>query len=191
VRAGLRFELPKSFDFDIGARANYPPEAFMTLKWGMVNAFGNWRLYPFAKVYADTDDGVGMAAAMTVDRWWGRAFARTSTYMNWDDSADAIEWDQTLSLGYARELLDDRRYAKLARGRDMAKGFGANFSVLGAEISGAMSYRIEMFYKRPLRGRWLYWSGGPLVRWDREYNWNPDYGARLGVDALFWGLVGH
>jgi hypothetical protein len=42
-----------------------------------------------------------------------------------------------------------------------------------------------------LRGRWLYWSGGPLVRWDREYNWNPDFGARLGVDALFWGLVGH
>lgn len=189
VRAGLRFELPGSFDFDIGARANVPPEAFAALKWGIARRHKDWYFYPFAKIYVESDEGIGFTTAFTMDKWWGRIVARSSSYLNWDDAADAIEWDQTFAIGYARELLDDRRYATLARGQDMAHGCGINVSVLGENMRGVQSYRAGIFYKRPLRGRWLYWSIGPEVRWDREYDWNPDPGVRLHIDTLFWGLV--
>jgi hypothetical protein len=49
-------------------------------------------------------------------------------------------------------------------------------------------YEASVFYKRPLRHRWLYGFVEPLVRWERGYDWNADPGIRIGIEALFWDL---
>lgn len=189
LRAGVRLELPESLDFDIGARLGIWPKAYAALRWGIVERRAGWSLYPFSSLYVETEDGLGFATGITVDRWWGLVVARSATYFNWTDVDDEIAWDQTVTFAYSTELLDDRRYASLHEGRDLAHGVGVSLSASGERLRGADGYRAMAFYKRPVRGRWLYLSAGPVVRWDREYDWSTDYGFRIGLDALFWGLV--
>jgi hypothetical protein len=50
-------------------------------------------------------------------------------------------------------------------------------------------YEESVILKRPLHGGWLFGYVEPIVRWDRNYDWHPDVGVRIGLDALFWGLA--
>jgi hypothetical protein len=114
---------------------------------------------------------------------------RSSTWLNWSDRRDDIEWEHTFTAGFANELLDDRRYATLARGRDLARGYGISLTALGGRLGAVDSWRASAFLKQPIRGNWLYVSIGPEVRWDREHDWHSDVGARLSLDFVFWDLT--
>lgn len=189
IRAGFRFDLPKELDFDIGLRADLPPVAFTSLRWARNYFAGDWTIYPFSKVYLETEDGFGVASGITFGRWvrerWG---LRSSTYANWRKDEDATEWSQALLLARAEELIEERRFGSVVRGRDLARGFGVQLLASGERTSEVTYYEASLLFKRPARGRWLYWYIEPLVRWDREYDWNADPGFRIGLDALFWDL---
>ena len=51
-------------------------------------------------------------------------------------------------------------------------------------------YEASFFYKQPTKTHWLYWHVAPLVTWERQFNWHPDPGIRIGIDALFWNVSG-
>src|SRR5690606_11032273 len=103
LRAGLRYQLLKYVSFDIGAKADLPPVAFMAVKWSREYHLGRWDFYPFAKLFAETDESVGYAAAATFDRWSGRRLLRSSTYAKWRNDRDETEWSQSLVFALAEQ----------------------------------------------------------------------------------------
>ncbi|MCP5328125.1 MAG: hypothetical protein R3E75_04530 [Steroidobacteraceae bacterium] len=189
LRAGLRFNPRSNFDFDIGLRGDLPPIAFASLRWSVFQPVGLWDLRPFAKLFAETDEGVGVSAGLTLDRRLGRStIFRSSSFAKWRNDRDAIEWTQALFIARAGELLMPERYGQMVRNRDLARGYGLQLLASGARRDTVDYYEVAAFYKRPLRNRWLYGYIEPLLRWDRKYDWSTDPGIRIGFEALFWDL---
>src|SRR5690606_14724149 len=87
--AGLRYELLRHLNFDLGVRIDKAPVAFGAVKWSREVPLGRWDFYPFAKIFAETKESVGYAAAVTFDRWAGRHLFRTSTYAKWRADKDS------------------------------------------------------------------------------------------------------
>lgn len=189
LSAGLRYELWRFLDFDIGVRIDKAPVAFAALKWSREIPLGKWEFYPFAKVFAETKESVGYAAAVTFDRWVGRHLFRTSTYAKWRADKQATNWSETLVYARANQLIVPDRYGSYTRASDIGRGWGLRLLASGNNARTVDTYESGIFYRRPTRTRWLYWSVEPLVRWDRKYEWNADPGIRLGVEALFWDLA--
>ncbi|MCU0759490.1 MAG: hypothetical protein MUF07_09925 [Steroidobacteraceae bacterium] len=189
VRAGLRFSPYGNFDFDVGVRADVPPIAFASLRWAKYQPIGLWDVFPFAKLFAETGEGVGASGGFTVDRRVGRAtILRSSTFAKWRNDRDATEWTQAFLVARAGELLLPERYGRLVRNLDFARGYGLQLLATGERRNRVEYYEAAVFFKRPLRQRWLYGYIEPLVRWDRRYGWDADPGIRIGFDALFWDL---
>jgi hypothetical protein len=189
VRAGVRFSPSNNFDFDVGLRADVPPIAFASLRWAKYQPIGMWDVFPFAKLFAETNEGIGASGGFTVDRRVGRAtILRSSTFAKWRNDRDATEWTQAFLVAHAGELLLPERYGRLVRNLDFARGYGVQLLATGERRNRVEYYEAAVFFKRPLRQRWLYGYIEPLVRWDRRYGWNADPGIRIGFDALFWDL---
>lgn len=189
LRAGLRFNPRGDFDFDLGVRGDLPPVAFATLRWSKFFAVGRSDLYPFAKLFAQTDEGLGFASGFTLDRRLGETtIARSSSYAKWRKDTAEIGWAQVLLLARAEELLVPDRYGRLLRNQDLARAWGVQVLASGERRNAVEYYEASLFYKRPLRHRWLYGYVEPLVRWDRRYAWSADPGIRIGIEALFWDL---
>src|SRR5262249_18144402 len=104
LRAGLRYELLRNLDFDVGVRIDLPPVAFATVKGSREYRLGSWDFYPLAKLFAETRQSVGYAAATTFDRWSGRQLVRSSTFAKWRHDRDQTEWSQTFVYAHADEL---------------------------------------------------------------------------------------
>jgi hypothetical protein len=188
VRAGVRFNPLRYFDFDIGVRLQGLPVVFTSLRFSRVYEVAGLDVQPFAKVYLETHDGFGVAGAVTVDRWMERWLLRSSSYANWRKDLDATAWTQTLLIARADEIIRFGRYGSIVRGRDLARGFGLQLLASGDDTVRAETYEASIFFKQPTRARWLYWNIGPLVRFEREFNWKAEPGIRIGFDALFWDL---
>lgn len=189
VRAGVRFNPYGNFDFDVGLRADLPPIAFASLRWAKYQPIGRWDLFPFAKLFAETDEGVGASAGFTLDRRIGQAtILRSSSFARWRNDRDATEWTQAFLVAHAGELLVPERYGRMVRNLDFARGYGVQLLATGEQRNRADSYEFAVFFKRPLRQRWLYAYVEPLVRWERRFGWSADPGIRIGFDALFWDL---
>lgn len=189
LSAGLRYELLRHLDFDLGVRIDRAPVAFAALKWTREVPLGRWDFYPFAKIFAETKESVGYAAAVTFDRWAGRHLFRTSTYAKWRADKDSTKWSQTLIYARANQLIVPDRYGSYPRATDIGRGFGLRLLTGGDNAHSVDEYESAIFYRRPTRTRWLYWSVEPLVRWDRKHDWSADPGIRVGVEALFWDLA--
>jgi hypothetical protein len=189
LRAGLRYELLRFLDFDLGMKVNVPPVAFASLKWSREVDLGRWDFYPFAKIFAETKESVGYAAATTFDRWNGRHLLRSSTYAKWRADRNRTEWSQTLIYGRAHELLVPDRHGSYPRANDIGRGWGLRLLAGGETARSVDHYEAGIFFRHPTPNRWLYWSVEPLVRWDRQYNWSADSGIRIGIEALFWDLA--
>lgn len=189
LRAGVGYELRKYLSFDVGVKADLPPVAFMSLRWSREYRLGRWNLYPLAKLFAETDESIGYAAATTFDRWSGGRLLRSSTYVKWRQDRDNLEWTQTLVQAQARQIIVPDRYGSYLRASDIGHGWGIRLLASGANAHGANRYEAGLFYKRPTRSSWLYWSVQPFVRWERDYDWDADPGIRISLDALFWDLA--
>jgi len=189
LRAGVRFNPASNFDFDIGLRGDMPPIAFTSLRWARFFPVGRWDIYPFVKLFAETDEGLGASSGFTFDRRIGEALiGRAATFAKWRKDTDEIEWTQVLLLAHAEELLVPERFGRILRNQELARGYGMQLLATGTERSKVDFYEASVFYKRPLRNRWLYAYVEPLVRWDRAYDWRADVGIRIGLEALFWDL---
>lgn len=189
ISAGFRYEVLRHLDFDLGVRIDSAPVAFAALKWSREIDLGRWDFYPFAKVFAETRESVGYVAAVTFDRWSGRHLFRTSTYAKWRADRDSTEWSETLVYARAHQLIVPDRYGSYLRATDIGRGWGLRLFTGGDSARRVDQYEAAVFYRRPTRTRWLYWSVEPLVTWDREYDWSADPGIRVGVEALFWDLA--
>ena len=115
--------------------------------------------------------------------------ARSSSYGNWLRNTSATGWVQTLLVGHAQSVIQERQYGRFTAGRDLACGTAAAITASGDRLSSASLYEFSVLFKRPLHGGWLYGYVEPLVRWERGSDWHPDAGFRIGLDALFWGLA--
>jgi hypothetical protein len=189
VRIGARFAARSHIDFDFGVRVNSSPSAFAALRWTPEFNAGALRVYPFAKTYVESGLGIGVSGGVAFERWSERWIARSASYANWVRNTSATDWTQSFIVGYARAVIQERRYDKLATGRDLACGAAARLTVSGDRLSRTSYYEASVLMKRPLHGGWLYGYAEPVVRWDRQFNWHPDIGVRIGFDALFWGLA--
>jgi hypothetical protein len=166
-----------------------PPVAFAALKWTREFPLGRWDFYPFAKIFAETEQSVGYAAAATFDRWSARHLLRSSTYAKWRADRDRTEWSHTLVYARAHELIVPDRHGSYPRANDIGRGWGLRLLAGGDTAHSVDHYEAGIFHRRPFANRWLYWSVEPLVRWDREYAWSADPGIRIGLEMLFWDLV--
>jgi hypothetical protein len=110
LRAGLRYQLLRFLDFDLGVRVDVPPVAFASIKWNGEFGLGSWDFYPFAKIFAETKESVGYAAATTFDRWTGRRLLRSSTYAKWRADRNRTQWSQTLVYARANEIMVPKRF---------------------------------------------------------------------------------
>jgi len=71
---------------------------------------------------------------------------------------------QTFIVGYARAVILERRYDRLATGHDLACGAVALLTVSGNRVSRTSLYEASVLMKRPLHGGWLYGYVEPVVR---------------------------
>ena len=189
LRAGVRFNPASNFDFDVGVRGDLPPIAFASLRWSKFYPVGRWDVYPLGKLFAETDEGLGASAGLAFDRRLGEALiGRASSFAKWRKDTAEIEWTQVFLLAHADELLVPERYGRVVRNQDIARGYGMQLLATGERRNRVEYYEASVFYKRPLRHRWLYGFVEPLVRWERGYDWNADPGIRIGIEALFWDL---
>ncbi len=189
VRAGVRFEQHSHVDVDVGVRVKLKPTVFAALRWAPQYSFGNSRLYPLLKPYVESGLGLGVGGGFTLERWSGRWVVRSSSYTNWLRNTSATSWAQTLLLGHAQAVIQEREYGKFTAGRDLACGTVLRLLASGDRLSSASLYEFSVMFKRPLHGGWLYGYFEPLMRWERGSDWHPDAGFRIGLDALFWGLA--
>jgi hypothetical protein len=189
IAAGLRWAPLKNTEFDIGARMKVWPSVFAALKWTDEFHVGALRVYSFAKPYVESGLGLGVSGGVAVDRWDGPWVARSASFADWVRNAAATGWSQTFIAGYARAVIQQRNYDKLADGHDLACGVVARAAVSGDRVSRATLYEGSVLFKRPVHGGWLFAYAGPVVRWDRNFGWHPDIGIGVGFDALFWGLA--
>jgi hypothetical protein len=189
LSAGLRHELARSLDFDLGVRIDVPPVAFTSVKWSREIPLGGVNFYPFAKVFIESTDGFGASAAATFDHWSGRTLLRSSTYGKWTADGDHKDWTQALIFARAHELIVPDRYGSYLRANDIGRGWGVRLQATAEDAKQVTYYESGLFYRRGTRTRWLYWFVEPLVRWDRKYDWNADPGVRIGIDVLFWDLA--
>jgi hypothetical protein len=189
LSAGLRHELVRYLDFDLGVRIDAPPVAFTSIKWSREISLGGISFYPFAKVFIESTDGFGASAAATFDHWSGRTLLRSSTYGKWTADGDHKDWTQALIFARAHELIVPDRYGSYLRANDIGRGWGVRLQATAEDAKQVTYYESGLFYRRGTRTRWLYWFVEPLVRWDRKYDWNADPGVRIGIDVLFWDLA--
>jgi hypothetical protein len=189
LRAGLRYPLWRHLDFDLGIRLDVPPVAFTAVRWSRQIQLGDWDFYPLLKVFAETKESFGYAAAATFDRWSGRRLLRSSTYAKWRHDRNATEWSQSFVYARANLLMVPDRYGAYLKANDIGSGWGVRLLASGQQARGVTYYEAGVFYRRPGANRWLFWYAEPLVRWEKQYAWNSDPGLRLGVTALFWDLA--
>jgi hypothetical protein len=189
VRAGVRFAPQSHIGFEFGVRGKVWPGVFAALRWTPEFHAGALRVYPFAKTYLESGLGFGASGGVAFEQWSDRWIARSASYANWVRNTSATDWTQSFIVGYARAVIEERRYDRLATGRDLACGAVARVSVSGDRVSRTSLYEASVLMKRPLHGGWLYGYVEPVVRWDRNFGWHPDLGVRMGFDALFWGLA--
>jgi len=189
LRAGLRFAPRSHLDFDLGMRVKTSPSLFAALKWTPEMAAGATRIFPFAKTYVESGLGFGVSGGVALERWAGLWVARSASFADWRQRTSDTAWTHSFAFGYARAVIQEQRYDRLATGHDLACGALARLAFSGDRLSRAVAYEASVLAKRPLRGGWLYGYVEPVVRWERSTGWHPDAGVRFGIDALFWGLA--
>jgi hypothetical protein len=189
LRGGLRFVPGSDVDIELGVQARVWPAVFGAVRWARVSSVGSVRVYPFVKLYAVTGTGLGVSGGVAVERWSDLWIMRSATYADWIRETATTAWSQSFILGYARAVIQERNYDRLADGRDLANGVVGKVLISRDRGSRSSLYEASALFKRPLHGGWLFGYAGPLVRWDRSNGWHPDVGVQIGFDALFWGLA--
>jgi hypothetical protein len=181
----------------IGVRARWKPELFAYALWAHKSEAGNWRLYPQQKFYLESKIGFGEISTLVLDHWINRWNTRFSTSVKWskqdrDDDQKAeredngFRWSEVFLLEYAKELLEESQLGRVVSGDDIARGWGIRLSAFGG-FHFAEEYRAGIFYRWPLRKKWMYSFAGPEIKWKNVNNWNREWTLRCGIEMLFWG----
>ena len=189
LRAGLRYDPVRLLTIEVGAKLAAPPVGFIALRTGRAFSSGAWRLEPFLKVFAETDEGFGLAGSVLIDRWRQRHLLRSSLSVRWLDQTGVTGWSYQFVSAHAKAVISPDRQLSQVRNRDLGDAAGFRLEAGGRSANGADFYEAGFFWKKPLHGRWLFLNIEPLVRFDRERQWSADPGVRIGLDALFWDVA--
>lgn len=186
---GAQFAAQTHLKFELGVQSSSSPTAFAAMRWAPTLSLGGISLYPFVKPYVQSGLGLGTSGGIALEVWRDRWMVRSTSYANWVRNTSATDWSQTLVFGYARAVIQERRYDRFATGHDLACGVVGRLSVSGDRASHATSYEASLLLKRPLHGGWLFGYIEPVTQWNRTSEWHPDIGIRMGFDVLLWGLA--
>gem|GEM_PF-714981 len=181
----------------IGMRARWKPELFAYTVWAHKSKAGNWGLYPQQKFYWESKIGFGEISTLVLNHWINRWNTRFSTSIKWskqdrDDDQKAerkdngFRWSEVFLLEHAKELLEESQLGRVVSGDDIAKGWGIRLSAFGG-FHFTDEYRAGIFYRWPLRKKWMYSYLGPEIKWMNVNNWDREWTLRCGVEMLFWG----
>jgi hypothetical protein len=197
LRTAVVRQLRPDISAAIGMRARWKPELFAYAVWAYKAEAGNWRLYPQQKFYWESKDGFGEISMLVLDHWINRWNTRFSTSVKWskeyrDDDQKAeregngFRWSEVFILEHAKELLDESQLGRVVSGDDIARGWGIRLSAFGG-FHSADEYRAGIFYRWPLRKKWMYSFAGPEIKWKNATNWDREWILRCGIEMLFWG----
>jgi hypothetical protein len=186
---GAQFAPQSHLKLELGVRASSSPSVFAAVRWAPMVSLGAVSLYPFVKPYVQSGLGIGTSGGIALEAWSDKWMVRSTSYADWVRNTSVTGWSQTLVFGYARAVIQEHRYDRFATGHDLACGAVARLSVSGDRTSRATLYEISVLMKRPLHGGWLFGYIEPVTQWNRTFDWHPDIGIRIGLDALFWGLA--
>jgi hypothetical protein len=190
LRAGLGGSFLDAIDADIGVSIDLSPEVFASVKYAPRWRFGMWQVRPFLKGYWSSDEGLGSAASVAIDRRIGHAVIRSASAAKLTDETEGVEWRETLLVAWAPETIAERRAGALADGLDIARGWGIRATVNGKTDGpkGAETVEVGVFARFPLRKRWLFGFVEPAIRWRAKTDRERELGIRVGLVSLFWGL---
>lgn len=179
----------------IGVRLRWKPELFAYAVWARDWKAGNWLLYPRQKLY--WENGIGEISTLVLDHWIKRWNTRFSTSIKWskqsrdDDQMigredNGFRWSEVFLLEYAKELLDESQLGRVVSGDDIARGWGIRLSAFGG-FHFTDEYRTGIFYRYPLRKKWIYSFAGPEIKWRNDNNWDREWVVKCGIEMFFWG----
>jgi hypothetical protein len=213
-RVGFSKGMLKDIDTSTGVRIAWPPSVYAHVAWDPRYALGTWDLYPEQKVGWDSSDGAYETTSLIANRWINRWVIRPIASLELsrsrynDDQAQleqdrqaaqqaglpppdgdylkGWDWQLTLLSGYAKELLDESVYGRLADCSDVAEGGGFRFSVLGG-LHIIESYNFTILYRGNLYKKWIYYLLKPNVSWQSANDWAAEYSLTFGLDFFLYG----
>lgn len=197
LRAAIEAKWRHDASAAIGVRARWKPELFANAVWSPEWKRGNWLLYPQQKFYWESGSGIGEISTLVFDHWINRWNTRFSTSIKWseqdrnDDRQTerkdvGFRWSEVFIFNHAKELLDERQVGRLVSGYDVARGWGIRLAAFGG-FHVVDEYRAGIFYRRPLRKKWMYLLVEPDINWSNVNNWNREWTIKCGIEILFWG----
>jgi hypothetical protein len=181
----------------IGVRASLKSPLFAYAAWSPKWKTENWRLYPQQKFYWENENGFGEISTLVFDHWTNRWNTRFSTSIKWsvqdrnndhrtNRKDEGFRWSEVFIFDHAMELLDETHLGRIVSGDDVAHGGGVRLAAFGG-FHFADEYQAGLFYRWPLRKKWLYLLVAPDIDWKKIYNWNPEKTIKFGIEILFWG----
>lgn len=175
---------------DVGIRVTWLPVGYAILKWAPVWNYELWQVRPSQRFFYETDDGFGEQTQLGVYRWFGkrsRLAAGGIAAGTFSESTDGLEWEQTLKVGYIRELIEETGRGKGAvDGSDMARGTWLRYTLSGSDTL-ITEHRVVLGHRHPLYQRWIYLDIQPGIKWRNESDWSTDPFVLFGLDFFFWG----
>ena len=181
----------------IGVRVRWKPELFANAVWSPTWKTGNWLLYPQQKFYWENESGIGEISTLVLDHWIRRWNTRFSTSIKWSEldrdndhrterKDEGFRWSEVFIFYHANELLDETQLGRIVSGDDIASGWGIRLTAFGG-FHLVDEYRAGIFYRWPLRKKWMYLFVAPDINWRNVNNWDREWTIRCGIEMLFWG----
>lgn len=197
LRTALSGQWMSDVSTAIGVRARLKSSLFAYVAWSPKWKTENWRLYPQQKFYWENENGFGEISTLVFDHWRNRWNTRISTSIKWsklDSDADhqaerkdkGFRWSEVFIFDHANELLDETHLGRIVSGDDIAHGGGIRLAAFGG-FHYVDEYQAGIFYRWPLRKKWLYLLIAPDIDWKKIYNWRPERTIKFGIEILFWG----
>jgi hypothetical protein len=181
----------------IGVRARWKPELFANVVWSPTWKTENWTVYPQQKFYWENEDGFGEISTLIFDHWTNRWNTRFSTSIKWSEQDrdddhqterqdEGFRWSEVFVFDHAKELLDETQLGRIVLGYDVANGGGIRLAAFGG-FHFVDEYQAGIFYRRPLRKKWMYLLVEPDISWRNVNNWDREWTIKSGIEMLFWG----
>jgi hypothetical protein len=197
LRAAVEKQWMRDLSASIGVRARWKPGLYANAVWSPTWKTGNWSLYSQQRFYWESRSGIGEISTLVFDHWINRWNTRFSTSIKWsgqdrdDDHRTGrkdmgFRWSEVFIFDHANELLDETQLGRVVSGYDVARGWGIQLAAFGG-FHFVDEYRAGIFYRRPLRKKWMYLYLAPEIIWKNVDNWNREWMIKFGIEMLFWG----
>ncbi len=176
--------LKKKFSYistSVGIKVDWPPVLFGNLKIRKLFKFPKGHIYPQQRIYYRTDDGFGEVTSIQLDYWFHENFlTRWDSGVKWTEISTGVEWEESISFAFIRE--GDLDFLKQA--------VGFRYSIFGHKVGAFLidRHRVSLMYRCPIYKKWMYLEVIPEVVFENEFDWNADFGTRIGVDIMFTGV---